>query len=213
MKTALLAGSTGLIGKQLLQLLLDDPAYAEVKALSRKPIGVEHPKLRNIVLDLNKLDEHFDQLKADDVFCCLGTTIKQAGSQAAFRKVDFEYPRELARLTKNQGATQFLIITALGSDAKSGIFYNRVKGEVEQAIDELGFQSYHILRPSLLLGERAEKRAGEGAATVVYKALGVLIPLKYKAIDSAKVARAMLHMAKLNSKGKFIHESKELQQF
>lgn len=213
MKTALLAGSTGLIGKQLLQLLLDDPAYTEVKALSRKPIGVEHPKLRNIVLDLNKLDEHFDQLKADDVFCCLGTTIKQAGSKEAFRKVDHDYPLELAKLSKNQGATQYLIITALGSNKRSGIFYNQVKGQVEEAIDQVGFQSYHIFRPSLLLGERAEKRAGEGAATVVYKALGFLIPLKYKAIDSAKVARAMLHMAKQNSRGKFIHESKELQQF
>ncbi len=213
MKTALLAGSTGLIGKQLLQLLLNDPAYTEVKALSRKPIGVEHPKLKNIVLDLNKLDEHFDQLKADDVFCCLGTTIKQAGSKEAFRKVDHDYPLELAKLTKNQGATQYLIITALGSNKMSGIFYNQVKGQVEEAIDRVGFQSYHIFRPSLLLGERTEKRAGEGAATVVYQALGFLIPLKYKAIDSAKVARAMLHMAKLNSKGKFIHESKELQQF
>lgn len=213
MKTALLAGSTGLIGKQLLQLLLDDPAYTEVKALSRKPIAVEHPKLKNIVLDLDKLNEHFDQLKADDVFCCLGTTIKQAGSKEAFRKVDHDYPLELAKLSKNQGATQYLIITALGSNKRSGIFYNQVKGQVEEAIGQVGFQSYHIFRPSLLLGERTEKRAGEGAATVVYQALGFLIPLKYKAIDSAKVARAMLHMAKLNSKGKFIHESKELQQF
>lgn len=213
MKTALVAGSTGLIGKQLLQLLLDDPAYTEVKALSRKPIGVEHPKLKNIVLDLNKLDEHFDQLKADDVFCCLGTTIKQAGSKEAFRKVDHDYPLELAKLTKNQGATQYLIITALGSNKMSGIFYNQVKGQVEEAIDQVGYQSYHIFRPSLLLGERKEKRAGEGAATVVYKALGFLIPLKYKAIDSAKVARAMLHIAKQNSRGKFIHESKELQRF
>lgn len=213
MRTALLAGSTGLIGKQLLELLLEDSHYTVVKAISRKPLDIQHAKLQNIVADFNTLTEHHDQLKADDVFCCLGTTIKQAGSQAAFRQVDYEYPLELSRLTKNQGATQYLIITALGSDAKSGIFYNRVKGEVEQAIDAVGFDSYHIFRPSLLLGERTEKRAGEGAATVVYKALGFLIPLKYKAIDSAKVARAMLHFAKQNSKGKFIHESKELQQF
>lgn len=213
MRTALLAGSTGLIGKQLLELLLNDPHYTVVKAISRKPLAIQHAKLQNIVADLDTLTEHHDQLKSDDVFCCLGTTIKQAGSQAAFRKVDYDYPLELARLTKNQGASQFLIITALGSDARSGIFYNRVKGEVEQAIDAVGFDSYHIFRPSLLLGERTEKRAGEGAATVVYKALGFLIPLKYKAIDSIKVAKAMLHFAKQNSKGKFIHESKELQQF
>jgi uncharacterized protein YbjT (DUF2867 family) len=213
MKTALVVGSTGLIGKQLLDLLLEDNHYTMVKAISRKPLNNQHPKLQNIVTDLVTLTEHHDQLKADDVFCCLGTTIKQAGSQEAFRKVDYEYPLELAKLTKNQGATQYLIITALGSDAKSKIFYNRVKGEVEQAIGQVGFRSYHIFRPSLLLGERPEKRAGEGAATGVYKALGFLIPLKYKAIDSAKVARAMIHFARQNTSGKFIHESKELQAF
>jgi uncharacterized protein YbjT (DUF2867 family) len=213
MRTALVAGATGLIGKQLLQLLLVDPHYSRVKAISRKALEFEHPKLENLVLDFGKLSEHHNELKTDEVFCCLGTTIKQAGSQEAFRKVDYEYPLELAKLTRNQGATQYLLITALGSDARSRIFYNRVKGEVEQAIGEVGFQTYHILRPSLLLGERSEKRAGEGAATVVYNALGFLIPLKYKAIDSAKVAWAMAHFAKQHSTGKFIHESKELQQF
>ncbi|MBX2965487.1 MAG: NAD(P)H-binding protein [Cyclobacteriaceae bacterium] len=213
MKVALLAGSTGLIGKQLLQLLLDDPHYAVVKAISRKPLEIQHAKLQNIVADFNTLTIHHDQLTADDVFCCLGTTIKQAGSQEAFRKVDYEYPLELAKLTKNKGATQYLIVTALGADAKSGIFYNRVKGETEKAIEEVDFRAYHIFRPSLLLGERTEKRAGEGAATVVYKALGFLIPLKYKAIDSANVAKAMLHFAKQDLSGRFVHESKELQGF
>lgn len=213
MRTALVAGATGLIGRQLLQLLLEDPHYTHIKAISRKALEFEHPKLENLVLDFGKLGEYHNKLEADEVFCCLGTTIKQAGSQEAFRKVDYEYPLELAKLTKNLGATQYLLITALGSDAKSGIFYNRVKGEVEQAIEEVGFQSFHIFRPSLLLGERSEKRAGEGTATVVYNALGFLIPMKYKAIDSAKVARAMVHVAKQNSTGKFIHESKELQQY
>jgi uncharacterized protein YbjT (DUF2867 family) len=213
MRTALVAGATGLIGRQLLQLLLEDPHYTHIKAISRKALEFEHPKLENLVLDFGKLGEYHNKLEVDEVFCCLGTTIKQAGSQEAFRKVDYEYPLELAKLTKNLGATQYLLITALGSDAKSGIFYNRVKGEVEQAIEEVGFQSFHIFRPSLLLGERSEKRAGEGTATVVYNALGFLIPLKYKAIDSAKVARAMVHVAKQNSTGKFIHESKELQQY
>ncbi len=213
MKTALLAGSTGLIGNQLLQMLLHDPYYTTVKAISRKPLSVQHPKLQNIVADFNTLTQHSDALQADDVFCCLGTTIRQAGSQEAFRKVDYDYPLELARLTKNLGATQYLIITALGANAKSGIFYNRVKGEVEKAIERVGFQSYHIFRPSLLLGDRTEKRAGEGAATAVYTALGFLIPLKYKAIDSAKVARGMVHLAKESRPGVFIHESKELQQY
>jgi len=213
MKTALVAGSTGLIGSQLLALLLEDPAYTSVKALSRKPLGMDHPKLQNIVLDLSKLNEHFDQLKADDVFCCLGTTIKQAGSKEAFRKVDYEYPVELAKISKNQGATQYLIVTALGADKNSGVFYNQVKGEVEETIEQIGFQSYHIFRPSLLLGPRTEARSGEDAAKIFFKIFGFLVPLKYKAIESIKVARSMIHFAKQNSKGKFIHESKELQQF
>jgi len=213
MKTALIAGSTGLIGKQLLELLLDDPHYSEVKAISRKPIAISNPKFKNIVMDSDGLKENIDQLKADDVFCCLGTTIRKAGSKEAFRKIDYEYPLELATITKDQGATQYLLVTALGSDKKSGVFYNQVKGQVEEAIDGVNFQSYHIFRPSLLMGPRAESRSGEEAAKVFFRFFGFLVPRMYKGIESIKVARAMLHFAKQNLKGKFIHESKELQQY
>ncbi|HEU5291592.1 MAG TPA: NAD(P)H-binding protein [Cyclobacteriaceae bacterium] len=213
MKTALIAGSTGLIGKQLLQLLLEDQYYGKVIAITRKPLVVQHAKLENLVLDYDKLAEHDAELKADDVFCCLGTTIKIAKTKEAFRKVDFEYPHVLARITKNQGATQYLLISALGADKKSGIFYNKVKGDVEDAISAIAFRTVHIFRPSLLLGDRTEQRAGEGAATTFFKALGFLIPAKYKAIDSAKVARAMLSFAKTNDPGFFFHESKELQTY
>ena len=213
MKTALIAGCTGLIGKQLLQLLLEDQHYEKVKAITRRPLDLQHSKLENLVLDYDKLSERYADLKADDVFCCLGTTIKIAKTKEAFRKVDFEYPRELARITKNQGASQYLIVTALGADKNSGIFYNQVKGEVEEAISHVAFRTVHILRPSLLLGERTELRAGEGAATSFFKILGFLIPTKYKAIDSAKVARAMLGFAKQNDPGFYFHESKELQSF
>lgn len=213
MKTALIAGCTGLIGNQLLQLLLADQYYEKVKAITRKPLELQNSKLENLVLDYDKLSERYTDLKADDIFCCLGTTIKIAKTKEAFRKVDYEYPRELARITKNQGATQYLIITALGADKNSGIFYNQVKGEVEEAIGHVDFRTVHILRPSLLLGDRTEQRAGEGAATRFFKILGFLIPAKYKAIDSGKVARAMLSFAKQNDPGFYFHESKELQAF
>ncbi len=212
MKTALVAGATGLIGNQLLQLLLNHDHYNEVKAISRKPLSINHPKLRNIVLNAGELSLHADQLKADDVFCCLGTTIRKAGSKEAFRKIDYNYPLELATILKNSGAQQYLLITALGSDKRSAVFYNQVKGEVEEAIAALNFPSYHIFRPSLLLGPRSENRSGEEAAKVFFKYFGFLVPLKYKGIESIKVARAMLHFAKQNQHGKFIHESKELQQ-
>ncbi len=213
MKTALIAGSTGLIGKQLLQLLLDDAYYGKVKAITRKPLDMQHPKLENIVLNFDSLAESSEALQADDVFCCLGTTIRIAKTKEAFRKVDYDYPVNLATVTKSLGATQYLLISALGADKSSSVFYNRVKGEVEEAIKSISFASYHIFRPSLLLGDRIEERAGEGAATTFFKIFGFLVPLKYKAIESIKVARAMLATAKGNQTGFHIHESIELQKF
>lgn len=211
-RIALLAGSTGLIGNQLLQLLLDAPDYSHVIALSRKPLEVTHPKLQNIVLEVDQLKQHAD-LKADDVFCCLGTTIRQAKTKAAFRKIDFDYPFELAKLLYANGAKQFLLVSALGSDKNSRIFYNRVKGEVEAAIAVVGYDAFHIFKPSLLVGPRKEQRSGEDAAKVFYKIFGFLIPAKYKGIESIKVARAMLAKAKENKAGIFTHESDSLQSY
>ena len=213
MKTALVAGSTGLIGNQLLQLLLNDDYYDEVKAISRKPLDITHPKLENIVLDFDRLTEHHDKLKADDVFCCLGTTIKKVKTKEKFRKVDFDYPVELAKLTKANGAEQYLLVSALGADKNSKIFYNQVKGEVEEAIVQVGFKSYHIFRPSLLMGDRKESRSGEDAGKVFFKYLGFLVPAKYKGIDSIKVAKAMQKIAAQHQQGAHIHESKELQAY
>lgn len=213
MKTALIAGSTGLIGNQLLDLLLQDDYYGQVKAISRAPISIQHPKFINLVMDADGLTQHADQVMADDVFCCLGTTIKKAKSKEAFRKIDYEYPLQLAQLLKTNGAQQYSLVSALGADLSSSVFYNQVKGEVEAAIADLNFQSYHIFRPSLLLGPRTEARSGEEAAKKFFKYFGFLVPLKYKGIDSIKVARAMLHFAKQNVPGKFIHESQELQQY
>lgn len=211
-RTALLAGSTGLIGNQLLHLLLEDPGYDKVIALSRKPLTLTHQKLQNVVLESDQLKQHID-LRADDVFCCLGTTIRQAKTKEAFRKVDYDYPLELAQTVHANGAKQFLLVSALGSDKNSSIFYNRVKGEVETAIAAVGFNTFHIFKPSLLVGPRKEQRSGEDAAKVFYKIFGFLIPKKYKGIESIKVARAMLAKARENQSGTFAHESDSLQEF
>lgn len=213
MKKALIAGSTGLIGNQLLQLLLADDYYDKVIAISRKPLEMSHPKLENMVFEFDRMTEHHASLKADDVFCCLGTTIKKVKTKEKFRKVDFEYPLELARITKANGAEQFLLISALGADKKSNIFYNRVKGEVEEAIGQIGFKAYQIFRPSLLMGDRKESRSGEDAGKFVFKYFGFLVPEKYKGIESIKVARAMQKIAKQNQTGVHISESKELQAY
>jgi uncharacterized protein YbjT (DUF2867 family) len=213
MKIALVIGATGLIGKQLLALLIDSDKYSIVKAVTRKPISSENSKLENIVVDYSKLANYGDQFQADDVFCCLGTTMKQAGSKEAFQRVDFDYPLEIAALTKAKGANKYFLVSALGAGKNSSIYYNRVKGEVEDAIANIGFLAIHIFRPSLLLGPREEKRSGEDAAKIIYKIFNFLIPAKYKAIDSAKVAKAMLHFANDNEQGVFFHESVDLQRF
>lgn len=213
MRTALIAGATGLIGNQLLQLLLEDNYYDVVKAISRKPLEITHPKLENIVFEFDRMTEHHNTLKADDVFCCLGTTIKKVKTKEKFKQVDLEYPLELARITKENGADKFLLISALGADRNSGIFYNQVKGEVEEAIGQVGFKSYFIFRPSLLLGDRKESRSGEDAGKFVFKYLGFLIPDKYKGIESVKVARAMQQIARQEKNGLHIHESNELQAY
>lgn len=212
-KTALVAGSTGLIGSQLLELLLNDDRYSKVIAVSRKKLTSSSAKLINVVCELNQLANHQEQLKADDVFCCLGTTIKKAKSKEAFRAVDFDAPLSLAQISKVQGAKKFLLISALGSNKNSSIFYNQVKGEVEESIRNVGFDSFPILRPSLLLGLRKEHRSGEEAGKVFDKLFGWAVPKKYRPIESIKVARAMLNFAQQDQSGNFVHESLEMQSF
>lgn len=212
MKTALVAGGTGLIGNQLLQLLLESPQYSKVIALTRRDLP-GHSKLVQIKIEFGNITEKAESLKTDDVFCCLGTTMAKAGSKEKFRQVDFYYPLLLAKITHSAGAKQYMLVSALGANKASSIYYNEVKGEIEETVSTVEFETVHIFRPSLLLGSRTEKRSGEDAAKFFYKVFGFLIPGKYKAIESVKVARAMLHFASQNKKGNFIHESKELQRF
>ncbi|ELR73121.1 Oxidoreductase [Fulvivirga imtechensis AK7] len=215
-KTALIAGATGLVGGKLLELLLQDPYYEEVIVLTRKPMEGKSAKLKSLTVDFERLEEYAPRMTADDIFCCLGSTMKKAGSKEKFRKVDYDYPLLIAHLAKRNNAKQYLLISALGADKGSSIFYNRVKGEAEEAIDTVGYSSYHIFRPALLMGQREESRPGESAAQVFFKIFGFLFigPLKkYKAIDAIKVARAMHTIAKENRPGRHIHESKALQNY
>ncbi len=210
---ALVAGSTGLIGRHLIEQLILDARYKKIKCLTRRPLSLNDDKLEIIETEGGNLIEIADLLEADDVFCCLGTTIKKAKTKEAFKKIDFDYPLSLARVTLANGASQFHLISALGANSSSGVFYNRVKGEIEEAIAALGFKTFHVYRPSLLLGPRKEERSGEDAAKLFFKLFGFLIPKKFKAIDAAKVARAMVAMAKREAEGNFVHESKSMQQF
>ncbi len=211
MKTALIVGATGLIGGHLTQKILNHASYTKVKVLVRKPLDFQHPKLEQIIINFDNFDKSL--VIADDVFCCLGTTMKQAGSKEAFYKVDFIYPFEIAKAAFQNGAKQYLIVTAMGADSKSLFYYNRVKGDIEKALTDLHFTTLLIFRPSLLLGERKDSRAGEGFASVIMKTFDFLIPKKYKAIKGETVANAMLDLAQKEVKRKQIFESGEMRTF
>jgi uncharacterized protein YbjT (DUF2867 family) len=213
MKTALLAGATGLIGSQLLELLINNDRYGKIIAISRKPLELAHPKVQNVITDFSSLELHKEQFRANDIFCCLGTTMRQAKTREAFRQVDLEYPVSLAKIGFELGAQCYLMVSALGANKNSSVFYNRVKGETEEIVLNIGFERVHILRPSLLLGPRKEQRTGENTAKQAYRIFGFLIPKKYKAVESSGVARAMVQFAGTGTRGNFIHESVELQNF
>lgn len=210
MKTAVIAGATGLIGSQLLPKLLATDRYEKVVALSRRTLAITHPKLSTIITDFHQLKDALAGMKLDDVFCCLGTTMAKAGSKEEFYKVDFRLPLALAEVTFWLGASQYLLVSALGAQKGSAVYYNRVKGEVEEAVSNVGFPAVHIFRPSLLLGPRQEKRPGEDAAKWLYNVFGFAIPAKYKAIASDTVAEAMVRAAETQQQGHFIHESRDM---
>lgn len=215
-KTALIAGASGLTGSELLKRIVHDSTFERVKIITRKPLGTTNEKISEIIVDFNELNQFAQRLAADVVFCCLGTTIKTAGSQENFRKVDYTYCLELAKAAKAQGAKQFIIISSLGANSKSGNFYLRTKGEIENAIGELNFDSFCILRPSMLLGDRKENRTGESIGKIVMQATGFLFtgPLKkYKAIEAATVASCMLQLSKNPEPGKMIFESDVIAKF
>jgi uncharacterized protein YbjT (DUF2867 family) len=212
-KTALIIGATGLIGNLLTHQLVDSPIYEKVKVLVRKSLPWQHPRLQEIQFDFDHPNGLVTQ--ADDIFCCLGTTIKKAGSQEAFKKVDYQYPLDIARLGLANGATQFAIVTSMGADSTSTFFYNRVKGDVERDLAALNYPSLLIFRPSLLMGSRRQEdsRLAERVAERVMGLLNPLIPDKYKGIQASKVANAMLTTAQQGLTGRHVFESDDLQKF
>jgi uncharacterized protein YbjT (DUF2867 family) len=214
-KTALLVGATGLTGGYCLEFLLKEPAYRNVHAFVRTAIAITDTKFVQHIVDFHELETFHEHLEVDDVYCCLGTTIRKAGSQEAFRRVDFDYPVKLAALTQHCGAKQFLIITSIGANPRSRVFYSRVKGEVEEALTKISFDAIHIFRPSLLLGERKEHRTGEKVGAVAMAALkpAMIGPLKkYRALRASDVALAMVRTAQMNLNGVNIFQSQRIQE-
>lgn len=197
-KTILLVGATGLVGSACLPLLLDDERVGNVIALVRRPLDLQHPKLEQWIAPGDDLLKGLKSQPVDAVICCLGTTIKKAGSQAAFIAVDKDLPLGIAHWAKKQNVPAYCIISAIGADPGSKIFYSRVKGEVEQELEAMGFGSLNIFQPSILTGPRKERRVGERIGIGVMKVIGPLLigPLtKYGAMPHEELAKALVNTA------------------
>ena len=215
MKTALIIGSTGLIGSQLLELLLESKEYEKVITFVKRDSGIQNRKLKQHIIDFDKPETYQNLVIGDDFFCTIGTTIKKAGSQEAFRKVDFEYPKQFATIASQNKVNQFIIVSSLGANATSSNFYLKTKGEIQNFLKDCNFESVSIFQPSLLLGNRTEFRLGEKIGTFFMKLISFLLIgnlEKYKPIESKTVAKALFKIAQQNKKGFHVIKSDSIQE-
>lgn len=198
MKTAIILGATGLTGGMVLEKLLKDERYDTVKLFSRSTVGVNHSKIEEHLVDLFELDKYADSFTADEVYCNIGTTKAKTPNEELYRKIDYGIPVSAAKLAKNNNIKKFLVISALGADANSKIFYNRTKGEMERDVLKAGIPETYIFQPSLIAGNRKEKRTFEAIGKQVMKVLNFLMigPLrKYRSIHPETIAKAMIIVA------------------
>lgn len=213
-KSALLLGATGLTGGHLLNLLLESEDYHTVYIYSRRPIGIQNPKLKELIINY---DDYEGTVEADNVFCCLGTTIKVAKTKEAFKKVDLTYPVKIAQLQFNAGSKRFLVISAMGAAADSLFFYSKVKAEMETQLTNIGYPKLLIFRPALITGDRKEHRAGEKIAAGINEILNhVLVGKlrKYQSVSAKAIASCMLSYSNNNQVyGKVVISSDRIKDF
>jgi uncharacterized protein YbjT (DUF2867 family) len=214
MRSAIVAGASGLVGERVLRRLLAGGLYDRVVAFVRGPLNMTHKKLEQRTVDYERMARMSAFPRAEDVFCCLGTTIRRAGSPEAFRKVDVEYVARLAEVSVRAGAGEFLLVSAVGADPRSKNFYLRCKGEAEGVVRTLPFRGVQIFRPSFLIGHRRERRAGEAIATAAARVLSVAMigpASRYRPIRADDVAKAMAAVALESPPGIHVYESKAMQ--
>ena len=211
-KTATVIGATGLVGGELLSLLLDDDYFGKVRILVRRPFMMNHAKLEKKLVDFSDGDSMLVALDdSDAVFCAIGTTLKKVkGNKAAYRKIDYDIPVHVAQYCKIMNCKSYILVSAAGADSKSKNFYLKLKGEVEDIVRKVGLESTHIMRPSILLGKRNEFRFGERITIPLVKKISFLLPSKYKPIEARDVAKAMLAAAKKQENGFFVCEYKQM---
>lgn len=195
-KTAIILGATGLTGNALLQLLIADAHFSKIILFSRKPIEIAHPKIEEHLIDLFELEKHKLLFKADVVFCCIGTTKSKTPNKAVYTKIDYGIPFAAAKLCKENNIDTFIVVSAMGANPNSKVFYNKTKGEMERDVLNQKIHNTYILQPGLIGGNRSEKRLGESIAKFFFKILNPIIPKNYRTISPKTIAQAMVILAK-----------------
>lgn len=213
MKTAIVIGATGLIGNIVTKKLLDDVRYEKIKVFIRKPLGLKNPKLEEYIVDFNHINDWKEKIIGDELYSALGTTIKKAGSKEAQYKIDFTYQFEVAKFAAENRVGKLSLVSSLGADKSSRNFYLQMKGDLDEAIKQLPFNQIFIFRPSILSGERSERRLGETLGIKIAGAITTIIPAlkKYRPIPAEKVAEAMIKSTNQTPKEKIIiYEAEEI---
>lgn len=215
LKKAVLVGASGLIGGELLNILLQKTEYQEVLVLVRKELPLSNPKLLQLIIDFDDLDKWEESINGHALFCCLGTTLKKTPDLKEYRKIDHDYPLKLAQIALKNNIKQYHLVSSIGANVKASGFYLRTKGETEQDIEKVNLKTLHIYQPSALSGKRKENRLMERIALAVMKVIDPLMIgglKKYRSIPASVVARAMFKQSIKNEVGIFIHPSDKIKQ-
>ncbi len=194
-KTAIILGATGLTGGNLLDFLLKNDRYGKIKVFSRSSVGISNPKLEEHLIDLFELEKHKEIFQADEVFCCIGTTKSKTPDNSIYKKIDYGIPFAAAKLCKENNIHTFIVVSAMGANPESKVFYNKTKGEMERDALKQNIPNTYILQPGLIGGNRSEKRLGESIAKFLFKILNPIIPKNYRTISPETIAKAMLTLA------------------
>jgi len=210
---AILVGASGATGSSLLFQLLENKNYSGVLILVRRELRIQHAKLKQLVIDFDRIDDYADQIKGDVVFCCIGSTKSKTPDENEYRKIDCQYPADLGRIALKNGAESFHLVSFIRADASSSSLYIRIKGEAEDKIRTIPFPTLHIYRPALFETPRKDKRFKESMGGILMQAVNPLLIgrfQKYRSIKVEAIARAMIKLSLEDRKGIFIHESDEI---
>lgn len=212
---AVLAGATGLIGSELLTILLAEPVYEQILVITRKSTGIVHSKLKEFIVDFDKLDDYATEINGHAIFSCLGTTLKKTPDKAIYRKIDHDYPVKLAQLGAQNSVNQYHLVSSIGADSQSSNYYIRFKGETEEDVKQSGVKSIHIYQPSFIAGDRKEFRLSEKILVGLSFVINPLLigPLKkYRSIQAKTIARAMFNQSIKNLEGTFVYPSDKIKE-